>query len=758
MAIFALKFSLKTKYSSSIRGFASTNQDGDNLRRALCLAANSINLENFQISAQDITRISLYIYFSVKSSTYASVFLGFSKQPLRSQNLTWKRKRSVRSKILLFLLLMDRDLAKVMQAMTLEEDEPVVLTDDEDYSAAIRNGKSLIGRLLNPECQNMAKMLRTMPKIWKIYERVRGIALSKESFQFVFDLETDLQTVLKHGFWTFEDWGVVMERWVEFPPEDYLQKASVWIRLLKIPVNYLTLKTITAIAYPIGYIKDIEFDPSKPHLFDYVRVRVILDLQQPVRDIKTINLAKGGSFTVEVEYERVKKKCFHCFRLSHEKQRCPLFKAMKNKGGANMDKGKGVEISPVIHRKHHTDLVDTLMPLMSQSVPPGFVPRSVVAPEVFTEMQLYMNCTDPEERRIREFRMKEVLKVLSSNPGAQSSYLRLETHPRISAVQNKDLGQVFDFRSMETETERLQTAGNLVALTPQTEGRAIIPAITQRVADVVDGNKATHTTNVIPERTTPTDRQQGHIEGGGDYQPLNPDVAFCMGQDTRAASDVSGRSSSSTRKGTSWKRLKQSKNGAGTTGRAEHLHEQHEVDSSVKRKSREETEVALDRAFGNSEWFRLFPRTHTYYLERLGSDHRPILTNVIGNSTKRVGRFVFDKRWSKKPEMVEIVRRGWNELNTSASPSVTERIASCRKAIAKWKRNDASNSRKMIEKHRVELEEEEKKINPNMPRMIFLKLELANEIFHRAFYLFPAVGCIRAPSRFLSSSDCSNEH
>lgn len=87
---------------------------------------------------------------------------------------------------------MDEGLAKVMQAMSIKEDLPVTLTEDEDFSDAVRTGSSLIGRLLNPECQNMQRMLRTMPKIWKVYERVRGIALSKESFQFIFDLETDL--------------------------------------------------------------------------------------------------------------------------------------------------------------------------------------------------------------------------------------------------------------------------------------------------------------------------------------------------------------------------------------------------------------------------------------------------------------------------------------------------------------------------------------------------------------------------------------
>lgn len=87
---------------------------------------------------------------------------------------------------------MDGDLSKVMQAMSLEEDIPIDLPEEDDYSAIERNGRSLIGRLLNPECQNMARILRTMPQIWKVYERARGIALTKENFQFIFELETDI--------------------------------------------------------------------------------------------------------------------------------------------------------------------------------------------------------------------------------------------------------------------------------------------------------------------------------------------------------------------------------------------------------------------------------------------------------------------------------------------------------------------------------------------------------------------------------------
>ncbi|KAJ4869202.1 Endonuclease/exonuclease/phosphatase protein [Raphanus sativus] len=46
----------------------------------------------------------------------------------------------------------------------------------------------------------------------------------------------------------------------------------------------------------------------------------------------------------------------------------------------------------------------------------------------------------------------------------------------------------------------------------------------------------------------------------------------------------------------------------------------------------------LDRAFGNAEWFRLFPNSHSFYLEKTGSDHRPIFTGLDATVQRRTGR------------------------------------------------------------------------------------------------------------------------
>ena len=132
----------------------------------------------------------------------------------------------------------------------------------------------------------------------------------------------------------------------------------------------------------------------------------------------------------------------------------------------------------------------------------------------------------------------------------------------------------------------------------------------------------------------------------------------------------------------------------------------------------------LDRAFGNAEWFRLFPSSHSFYLEKTGSDHRPIFTSLDSKEQKRTGRFMFDKRWCKKPDVREVISRGWNINNSSGQASVSERIRSCRQELSKWKRSANVNSNINISRLRKELELEEAKTFPDLAWLPVMRTEL----------------------------------
>lgn len=132
----------------------------------------------------------------------------------------------------------------------------------------------------------------------------------------------------------------------------------------------------------------------------------------------------------------------------------------------------------------------------------------------------------------------------------------------------------------------------------------------------------------------------------------------------------------------------------------------------------------LDRAFGNAEWFQLFPNTHSFYLEKTGSDHRHIFTNLDATGTQRTCRFMFDKRWSNKPGIQYVVRRGWNMNDSLPSALVSEHIRSCRQELSRWKRTAKVNSNLTITRLRKELELEESKLRPNLARLPFMRTEL----------------------------------
>ncbi|CAA7016074.1 unnamed protein product [Microthlaspi erraticum] len=114
---------------------------------------------------------------------------------------------------------------KAMLAMSLDEEEdlPFDIPDRPEYSSCERNVLSLIGRTLNPDRQRMRNLLLDMPRKWQMYGKVRGVALSSEKFQFIFDSERDLIEILGRGVHTYNEWALAIERWVEHPAEDHLQ-------------------------------------------------------------------------------------------------------------------------------------------------------------------------------------------------------------------------------------------------------------------------------------------------------------------------------------------------------------------------------------------------------------------------------------------------------------------------------------------------------------------------------------------------------
>lgn len=130
----------------------------------------------------------------------------------------------------------------------------------------------------------MANLILDMPRKWQKVNRVRGFALTKERFQFVFTHAHDLQDVLDKGMQTYADWGLAIEKWVQKPPPGYLQSVSIWVRISNIPVNHYTVRAITDLGELIGHVELVAYDPDKPQRQDYVRVKICIEVTKPLKN------------------------------------------------------------------------------------------------------------------------------------------------------------------------------------------------------------------------------------------------------------------------------------------------------------------------------------------------------------------------------------------------------------------------------------------------------------------------------------------
>ena len=341
---------------------------------------------------------------------------------------------------------MSHAMDKAMMELSLdEEDEPFDMPNLPQYRSCERNSRSLVGRILNPDCQKMPGLIRNMPRSWQKQGRVRGIALSKERFQFIFDHEHDLLEVLEKGVHTFNEWALAIDRWVEYPPADYLQFIPIWIQIRNLPINYYTREAITALGERIfGDVKNVAFDPNKPQIQDYVRILVRFDVSRPLWKSKVVNLPEGGSTVVHFNYERVKKRCYECQRLNHEKDVCPLI-VRKRRDDATQRRER--VMMDVNQNKPILTPGDPLFGVLSEEQV-GFCKttgRRKISPEVLDEMRRYLLLATEEDKVIRFDRVKSSVAEAEKDPLLQKTMLRLEAPTIFTDQVDKGKGIVFDF-------------------------------------------------------------------------------------------------------------------------------------------------------------------------------------------------------------------------------------------------------------------------------------------------------------------------
>ena len=108
-------------------------------------------------------------------------------------------------------------------------------------------------------------------------------------------------------------------------------------------------------------------------------------------------------------------------------------------------------------------------------------------------------------------------------------------------------------------------------------------------------------------------------------------------------------------------------------------------------------QCCLDRAFGNKAWLRFFPGSNQRFLDKRGSDHRPVLLKLQAYQERRVGQFRFDKKFLFQPGVKQKIIEAWRgAAEGSGNRNVAKRLRDCRGALSEWKKQRVFNAKDRI--------------------------------------------------------------
>ncbi|RID63812.1 hypothetical protein BRARA_E02783 [Brassica rapa] len=206
----------------------------------------------------------------------------------------------------------------------LEEGGMVDIPDLEVEDLIEENSLSVIVRCLNPSVHKVGGLVKALPPIWGMEDRVRGRGVGEDRAQFIFESEADLQHVLTKGPWFVNGWMVSLDQWSINPAPDFLQRIPFWIRVRGLPIHMLKKQVVETLLGPLGRVEEVELHAKNSNSLEYVRALVYVNTEEPLQFRMTARLKSGVTIPTELEYEKLLKVCFTCKKLSHDQSRCPL--------------------------------------------------------------------------------------------------------------------------------------------------------------------------------------------------------------------------------------------------------------------------------------------------------------------------------------------------------------------------------------------------------------------------------------------------
>ncbi|KAG7534112.1 Reverse transcriptase domain [Arabidopsis thaliana x Arabidopsis arenosa] len=617
-------------------------------------------------------------------------------------------------------------LRKSVQDLTLGiDDEPVALPPEFCSQAAQVNRFSVVVTTVNPRKQNLRALIGQMPRVWGFPDSCVGRILDRGRVQFKFQTEEAMNLVLRRGPWSFNDWMLSIHRWYPNISEAEMKIIPFWVQIQGIPLLFLTNAMARCVGNRLGNVAEVDFDENVNHP-GFVRVQIKWNMDDPLRFQRNFQFVAEENTVIKYRFERLRNFCTKCGSLKHDAKECTLSfededPIEDSDDDDNNDDHHGDESDRNMSDTETLQTVDpvSLIPGLQASVPSvGFnksvsndvssLPSAFVDTELTAERLRYLHAKFSRSNGLHAEK-KDFLEASSDNAQQQFVFMKRK-RVQFEAMYQRDeaadeMAVLSHFCKKERRTESAGScsrhdgidggaggpppcgrSGGLALMWKNSVSLSLISRDERLIdAHVTYNNKSFHLSCVYghpvqSERYILWEKLERIAENRDEEWMLIGDFNEILSNSEKIGGPLREE----------WT-FRDFRNMVANCDLVD-MRSRGDRFSWVGERHSHTVKCCLDRVFINSAMAASFPNAETEFLDFTGSDHKPIVVHINDSTPYRHRPFRFDKRLVDIPEFKQVVKEGWNIRNNLQTVAITERIRSCRKAMASLKHRSNLNA------------------------------------------------------------------
>ena len=210
------------------------------------------------------------------------------------------------------------------EKLTLSESEgnKFVVQDEQGVGEFLLAAKFYTKRILNMEAIAM-----TFTLLWKTRKGFEIRDMGEHMVLFVFPEASDIERILRGEPWTFDKHLFALKR---MDTNEDIRKLDFsvthfWVQIHDLPLRSFSMAVAKEVVSIAGSVDSRALAEGSGNAFNFMRLRVAVDISKPMCRGRKITMANGKEGWVSFKYERLPNICYWCGMLTHSDRDCLLW-------------------------------------------------------------------------------------------------------------------------------------------------------------------------------------------------------------------------------------------------------------------------------------------------------------------------------------------------------------------------------------------------------------------------------------------------